>query len=452
MNSFRALALVVLVLSFRTTAVHPQQESQNPYEASARAILADLSASRFDKVVARYDDAMAAALPEDQLSAAWSAILAQVGAFQSITSVELEDVGPYHVVYITCAFEKQPLTFQISFNGKGQFAGFRTAAPGPRASWKAPEYAKPEMFEERPITVHSGHWDLPGSLTVPKGKGPFGAVVLVHGSGPNDQDETIGPNKTFKDLALGLSSHGIAVLRYTKRTKQYGSKSFDDEKAFTVKEEVIDDARAAVAQLAALPEINARRIFVAGHSLGAYLGPRIADGDPQIAGLILLAGNTRPIEDLVVEQVRYEADLQGTITPEMQKTIDAAEQSAKEIRNPDLKSGMTVNLLGASIPASYVLDLRNYHPAEVAASLKIPMLVLQGGRDYQVRTADFNGWKKSLDSKSNVSFKLYPDLNHLFMSGAGPSSPAEYMKPSHVSEAVILNIASWLMGQTGARK
>jgi dienelactone hydrolase len=448
----KRILLLCMVGLIAALAFGAQEQPVTPYESAARAIMADLAARRFDKVVARYDETLAAALPADKLAASWDGVIAQVGAFQSITGIEQEQTGPYHIVYATCAFEKLSLTLQFTFNEKGQFASFRAVPPGSRSPWKAPDYAKPDAFEERAVTVHSGRWDLPGSLTIPRGAGPFPAVVLVHGSGPNDQDESIGPNKTFKDLAYGLSSRGIAVLRYTKRSRKYGAQSVEDLLTFTVKEEVIDDARAAVDMLAAMPAINSKRIFLAGHSLGAFLGPRIASGDPQIAGLILMAGNTRPLEDLVVEQVRYEADLQGPITPEAQKAIDAAELSAREFRDPNLKPGMTGHLFGAELPASYVLDLRNYHPAEVAATLKIPILILQGGRDYQVRIADFDGWKKALSSKSTVSFKLYPDLNHLFIAGTGPSSPVEYMKPGHVPEVVVADIASWIAAQGGGTK
>ena len=128
-----------------------------------------------------------------------------------------------------------------------------------------------------------------------------------------------------------------------------------------------------------------------------------------------MAGNTRPLEDLVVEQIRYMANLNGAITPEAQKQIDAAEESAKEFKNPDLKPGMSVHLLQTTLPASYVLDLRSYDPAKAAAALTIPIYVLQGGRDYQVRLADFEGWKKALGNKPNASFKLYPELNHPFI-------------------------------------
>ncbi len=421
------------------------QEPQGPnYEALARLILAQLADRQFDKVAAQYDERLAQALPVDKLASSWDGVILQLGEFKSITGVEQEERSGYHVVYATCAFAKQSLILVLAFNAKGQFASFTSAPVSSRTPWKPAEYVKPEAFEERPITVHTGHWDLPGTLCLPKGTGPFPAVVLVHGSGPNDQDESIGPNKTFKDLAWGLASRGVVVLRYTKRTRQYGAKSGDDLSAFTVKEEAMDDARSAVAMLAVMPEVNPKQIFVLGHSEGGYLAPRIAAGDAQVAGLIVMAGNTRPLEDLIVDQVRYEATLSGPVTPEGQKAIDAAEETAKQLRNPDLKPGTTLDFLGSKIPASYLLDLRGYHPAETAAALKIPIYILQGARDYQVTSPDFDGWKKALGTKPNVSFKLYPDLNHLFMPGTGPSSPAEYMKPNHVPEPVVADIAAWI--------
>jgi fermentation-respiration switch protein FrsA (DUF1100 family) len=100
-------------------------------------------------------------------------------------------------------------------------------------------------------------------------------------------------------------------------------------------------------------------------------------------------------------------------------------------------------LFGA--PAAYWLDLQGYDPAAVAAKLPQPLLILQGGRDYQVSPQDdFQGWKTGLAQKSNVAFKLYDDLNHLFMTGQGKSTPAEYETPGHVDGAVISDIAAWI--------
>ncbi|MGA7783777.1 MAG: alpha/beta fold hydrolase [Candidatus Acidiferrales bacterium] len=443
-------AILISLVAFAQAPALAQQD----YEALARAVIADLVAGRYDKVTVRYTEQMAQALPADKLAASWGSAIMQMGAFQSITAVEVQESAGNHIVFATCQFERLLLTLRLEFNSQGQFASFGSVPPGSRTPWKAPDYANTDSFEERAVTVHTGHWDLPGFVTIPKGGGVFPAIVLAHGSGPNDMDESFGPNKTFKDIAYGLASRGVAVLRYEKRTHKYRAQSSDDPNSLTVKEEEMDDARAAVALLATMPEINPRRIFVAGHSEGAYLAPRIATGDPQIAGIIMLAGNSRPLEVLIVEQVRYEASMNGPVTPEVQKMIDAAEATAKEMTNPDLKAGMTVNFLGVPLPAAYVLDLRAYHQTEVAAALKIPILILNGERDYQVTMADFNGWKKALAGHTNVTFKSYPAINHLFIPGTGPPSPVEYLKPGHVELDVIEDIAAWIQhaGMVAATK
>jgi pimeloyl-ACP methyl ester carboxylesterase len=134
------------------------------------------------------------------------------------------------------------------------------------------------------------------ALSLPSGAGPLPAIVLVHGSGQHDRDETIGPNKPFRDLAWGLASRGIAVLRYEKRTRQHQQRVAQLENGFTVKEEAIDDAGAAVALLRNRTGIRANRIYVLGHSLGAMLAPRIAAADPAVAGLVLMAGPVRSLE------------------------------------------------------------------------------------------------------------------------------------------------------------
>jgi hypothetical protein len=208
--------------------------------------------------------------------------------------------------------------------------------------------------------------------------------------------------------------------------------------------------------LAKRPEVDPRRIFVLGHSLGGMLAPRIAQGDAQVAGLVILAGTTRPLEQVIVEQVKYISGLDGKISPEAQKQIDAAEQSAKEIESPTLAADTKLNILGATVYGSYFLDLRGYHPAELAAQLKIPMLILRGERDYQVTSEDFDGWKKALAGKPEVTLKVYPGLFHLFMPssspGTGLGTPADYQKPGHVAEAVIGDITSWVLAQRGGSK
>jgi len=425
-------------------------------ESFAKDLTQQLAGRKFDTIVTHFDETMTSAMPAAKLGEFWDGLIGQVGAFESVTATHVQNVQGYQVVLATSKFEKATLNVKWVFDSKGRVAGFFVVPVEADAPWSPPDYAKPTSFHEEQITVGTAPWQLPGTLTLPNGAGPFPAVVLVHGSGPNDQDETIGRNKPFKDLAWGLASRNIAVLRYNKRTKQYGKEILAHGAGLTVNEETVDDARLAVALLAKRPEIDPRRIFVLGHSLGGMLAPRIAHGDSQVAGLVIMAGGNRPLEQVIVEQLKYIASLEGTVTPEAQKQIDAAEQSAKEIESPALAADTKLNVLGATIYGSYFLDLRGYHAAELAATLKIPMLVLRGERDYQSTSDDFDGWKKALAGKSNVTLKSYPGLYHLFMPssspGTGLGSPADYQKPGHVVEHVIQDIARWIEAQRGGSK
>jgi len=129
---------------------------------------------------------------------------------------------------------------------------------------------------------------------------------LVHGSGPNDKDESIGPNKIFRDLAWGLASQGICVLRYDKMTFKYGKQLTPEMvEKMTVKEEVIDDALIALKLISKTNDIDTKRIFLLGHSLGATVAPRIGLQDPDLAGLIIMAGLTRSLEDTLLDQYTY---------------------------------------------------------------------------------------------------------------------------------------------------
>jgi dienelactone hydrolase len=431
-------------------------QTTSDLESLAKDLTQQSAARRFDLIVTHFDEAMTSAMPAAKLVELWDGLVGQMGAFKSIAGTRVQTVQGYQVVLVTSKFEKATLNVKWVFDSKSRVAGFFVVPVESDAPWTPPDYAKPASFHEQQITVGNAPWQLPGTLTLPNGTGPFPAVVLVHGSGPHDQDEAIGPNKPFKDLAWGLASRNIAVVRYSKRTLQYGKEIKAQGAGLTVDEETVEDARLAVALLAKRPEIDSRRIFVLGHSLGGMLAPRIARGEAQVAGLVMLAGATRPLEQVIVEQLKYIAGLDGKIAPAAQKQIDAAEQSAKEIESPTLAADAKLNVLGTTIYGSYFLDLRSYHPAEVAAQLKIPMLILRGERDYQVTSEDFDGWKKALAGKPEVTLKVYPGLFHLFMPssspGTGLGTPADYQKPGHVVEPVIEDIASWIFVQRGGSK
>ena len=337
--------------------------------------------------------------------------LKSLGKIQSIGGPRRARIGNYDVVTIPLTFPPTAIDFRVVWDANGQIAGLTMNPPAaPPVAWQAPAYVNPDSFSERGITVGDDPWRLPGTLTVPKGKPPFPAVALVHGSGPNDRDESIGGSKIFKDLAQGLATRGIAVLRYEKRNKVYRAQCIAD-KDFTMTKETVEDAVRAAALARTLAEIDPARVFVLGHSQGGYMAPRIAAADPKLAGLILLAGNVRPLEELIREQAAYLGQPAPASLP---------------------------------LPAAYLDDLKGYNPAALAAGLAMPMLILQGERDFQVTMQDLALWKSALAKRTNVTFHSYPKLNHLFIAGEGRSMPAEYEKPGHADAQVIADIATWI--------
>lgn len=410
----------------------------------AEAMIDSMAKGDFASATKDFDSTMKTALPADKLGQAWSQLTAQAGAFKSRTGTREAQEAGFQTVHVTSQFEKATMDIKVVFNKDGRIGGLwiNPAQPA-EAQYRMPSYVHKERFEEYPVFVNKGReWELPGTLTVPKGKGPFPAVVLVHGSGPEDRDETIGPNKPFKDIAWGLASRGVAVLRYEKRNKVYTNPA-KWGKTWTAKEEVTDDALAAVEVLRHSKGIAPDKIFVLGHSLGGLLIPRIGNADPKIAGLIVMAGCTRPLEDALLEEIMYIASLKGTLTAEEKKELDRIKQQIASVKSlkPSDKSSASLIIGG---PAAYWLDIRGYIPAEMAKSLKQPMLIMQGGRDYQVTEADFKIWKDTLSSRTDVTCKLYPDLNHLFMTGTGKATPAEYEKPGSVAQTMIADVASWI--------
>jgi dienelactone hydrolase len=354
-----------------------------------------------------------------------------MGAVSQIGTPEVRKAGAGQVASVPVTFSGQSIRVIMSINSAGQLVTFVPQAA--EIAWQRPSYSKPDSFREQNVTVGEGEWALSGTLTLPTGNGPFPAVVLVHGSGPNDRDESVGGTKIFRDLAEGLASRGIAVLRYNKRTFQYRAKT-GTIRDFTINQETVEDAVKAAALLRAQKEIDPRRIYVLGHDLGGYIAPRIAEEDEKLAGMIVLAGNVRPIEDQILEQSQA-VGITGT-------KLEALKAQAARVKALEPADAGGPAVMG--MPVSYLLDLKGYNPAEEAAKLTLKILVLQGERDFQVSMSDFALWKAAVGNRKNATLHSYPSLNHLFVAGEGKSTEAEYRKPGHVAPEVIDEVAKWI--------
>jgi hypothetical protein len=354
----------------------------------------------------------------------------EYGGVEKIGQPSVSDMGPVSTVAIPVQFAKQTINFTVYINADGQIVQMYLR-PG-QAIWTDPDYFKQGAFQARDVTVGSDEWKLPGTLTYPTGKTGSPAVVLVPDSGPSDRDATVIGTKVFRDLAEGLSSRGIAVLRYEKRTRQYAAKI--SSTSYTIDDETVHDAAEAVALARTEPEVDPKRVFVLGFGVGGFIAPRIAGDDGKLAGLILLGAPEHSLEDWIMETAQS-----LNLTP---KRLDEVKQHVAKVKK--LEAGDTDLGPQMGLPVAYWLDLKGYDPAGDAKKLGVPMLILQGGRDFQVGPVEFDTWKTAMAGRNSVTMKSYPALNHLFVAGDGKSTEEEYRKPGHVSAEVIDDIAKFV--------
>ena len=429
-------AMAVTVMAGALSAVPPA--------VSGRKALDLLLNEQYDEFSQLLTDQAKALLTPEFLRERVASEIKGLGTLQEVGDPATAKAGAYYLVTFPTRFSKTTVNIQLTLNEAGRVAGlhFRNVSAPQPPVWVRPVYSNPALFRERAVTVGQDPWKLGGTLTVPVASGRFPAVVLVHGAGPNDRNESMFANRMFEDIAEGLSSKNIVVLRYDKRTRTYASEMSGTD--YTLWDETIEDATRAVALVRQQPEVDRDRVYVVGHSLGGYAIPRIvSECEKQgvhIAGAVFLAANARHIEDVGLEQAEFVLKDGGP--PDKVRQLEMLKRQVDLVKHLDPKMQYPSTLLG--LPVVYFFDLQNYNAVGDAARLGIPLLFLQGERDFQVTMEDFGLWKTGLAELQQVSFRTYAALNHLFIPGDGPPSATEYRKAGNVSPVVIDDIARWL--------
>ena len=309
-------------------------------------------------------------------------------------------------------------------------------------------------MEERIVIGENTKYPLNGLLTLPADVAtPVPAVVFVHGSGASNMDEKVGKLTPFKDLAQGLARHGIASVRYDKRSFAHGFKMLRDKGlAVTVKTETIDDAILATELLKKDPRIDPERVFIIGHSMGGMLAPRIDAEGGNYAGLIIMAGSPRKLEAIILDQ--NEAALRSTkgivnwIVKKQVEKFAAMFGGMYQLSDEEAKK----RKMGGGTTLYYFKEMGEHPASGYLLTTGKPILILQGKKDFQATAEkDFAAYKQLLDRKENVTFRLYENLSHAFVPsvyGDIMKAKQEYNVEQHISEEVIADIANWINGRT----
>lgn len=304
------------------------------------------------------------------------------------------------------------------------------------------------MYSEKIIVGEGTDFPLNGLLTLPDGtKGPVPAVVMVHGSGASNMDEKVMKLTPFRDLAEGLAKHGIASIRYDKRSFVHARKML--KQCVTVKEETIDDAVLAVNMLKSDRRIDGSCIFILGHSMGAMLAPRIDCEGGDVKGLILMAGTPYRLEDIVVRQLSQAREsksilkwIAGAEDSIFSKRFDGLYQMSDEEAKQRKFAGNTT--------LYYFKEMGKKTAAEYLMENEKPVLIMQGGKDFQVLADDdYLKFKELLAERRNTFYRLYPNLNHAFVDAIYDDilkATKEYNIERHIGEDVINDITAFING------
>lgn len=429
--------LAVAVVLAQVASAASAQVGDTVLKASDATIVA-LRTHDWAKLASRFDANLREKATLDRMVAAGDQLDAQVGAMGDCKPPSGKTRGATTVVEYRCAFAKAPLLVRLAWNDRGELSGY-FFAPAPQAT--------PPAVGEESLTAGASGWPLPALLQRPVDAARPPVAVLVHGSGPNDRDETIGPNKVFADLAAGLAARGVATLRYDKRTRVHATRLAAERPDFTLDDEVVDDAVAALALVTARRDLGP--VFVVGHSQGAWLAPRIAArakaAGVTVAGLVMLSGNASSLADVLVYQYRFAAA--GTpprATAEQVAQVEAQRDDvARLVATGRVEPGH--DALPEGLPPSYWLDVGRYDPvAALLAQRGLPALLTFGERDYQVPLAEKDLWAAKVGARPDTTIVVFPRLNHLLIEGDGPMGAAEYATPGHVAPVVAERVAAWI--------
>ncbi|MEE1884131.1 alpha/beta fold hydrolase [Pedobacter flavus] len=431
--------LIATILFFSTTLTI---QAQNIFEliSTSQNFFETLEKGNYEEAQGFFDLTAKEKITPESLNSLWSQLKTAYGEYKSVDLVKSSNEGDLFRVIVEVSFSNSSQNILMVYNKSQKLVGIFLAPKTETIEYKLPTYADTTKFSEKEVFIETKQYKLVGKFTYPKNAQNFPVVVLVHGSGPSDMDQTVGPNKSFKDISAGLATQGVATIRYVKRSMIY-----DLNGAITVKEETIEDALTALALAKKMQGVNPKKVYLYGHSLGGMLAPRIASSVPDLAGLIIAAGPARTLTDVILDQNKYFLNLSKDTTVNSNERFDEIVKFLEPSKIKTLGNIKPDSLL-VGLPASYWVDLNSMNQINLLKGMPKPrVFVAQGGMDFQVSETDFNLWQKTITGRKNATAKLYPDLDHFFMPQKEKGTPQQYQVPGNVSEQYIKDLANWIL-------
>lgn len=406
---------------------------------TAKSYLQSFFEGDFEAMVAVQDETMRQLFGKQAIEQSFQAFKVNFGAFEAVLDIKESETQGYFIYLFYTKMQKAYLHITVSVDTQNRVAGFY-AKPAASPNALTPPYADTERFTEEEAVFGSKQWPISGALTLPKDVASYPLVILVGGSGPTDRDSAIGPNKPFRDLAYGLSSAGIAVLRYHKRTYAHGERMVKEgisEKG-AVWDEYLEDLSEAIAFANRLENVGP--IFVAGHSLGGQAAAFAAAEWEGLSGLILLAAPARRFAQISIDQNRYFFPATGL----PQEQLDQAVSFFQSVLDHQLPPEMEVQ---PGLTVSYFYDWDHYPMMDSLSKANLPVLVLQGEEDFQATMdGDFLPLMEAFGNSARFTFQSFPGLNHLFMkSEIGVfHTTEEYQIEGFVAFETVEALVSWI--------
>lgn len=424
------------------------------FVALAHRVTALFESGDIDTLLGMMSEELANALSTEEWAATWSQLTQQMGEYMGKGDHRHTELEGYATVEHTLHFKNGDLIQRTSFNDDGQLAGIYFTLGSVNAEKE--EANLPDGLSEQEVQIESQPgYPLNGTLTLPAGE-VRAALVLVHGSGASDRDETIGANKPFRDLAWGLAQQGIAVLRYDKVTYTYGMEiaSSEEYATLTVDEETVIDAVNAAKWLKDQEGIDPDRVFMLGHSLGGGLMAYADAMGADVAGTIIMAGTSQTLVSISLAQnelILAEYEAQGMDTSEHRQTIETELAKAERLGSMTDEELLSQTIFG--MPAYYLKHYGSIDAIALHLADEKPVLVLHGGKDRQIYSTDYEAWQAGLAAHPDASFRYYENLNHLFGDYTGEPVPfsqlvsVEYGADTPIPQYVIDDIAQWMLAR-----